>query len=60
MRNKLKGMSVPAAIRQLRRIKMIEMIEGRSTRSMPTRLNAEQEEILRKLGVPISEIQMRM
>jgi transposase len=60
MRNKLKGMSVPAAIRQLRRIKMIEMIEGRSTRLMPTRLNAEQEEILRKLGVPLSEIQMRM
>jgi transposase len=60
MRNKLKGMSVPAAIRQLRRIKMIEMIEGRSTHSMPTRLNAEQEEILRKLEVPISEIQKRM
>jgi transposase len=52
MRNKLKGMSVPSATRQLRCIKMIKMMQGNNTRSVPTRLNAEQKEILRKLGVP--------
>jgi transposase len=52
MRNKLKGMSVPTATRQLRCIKMIEMTEGSSTRLLLTRLNAEQKEILQKLGVP--------
>jgi transposase len=52
MRNKLKGMSVPAATRQLRCIKVIEMTEGGSTRLLLTRLNAEQKEILQKLGVP--------
>lgn len=52
MRNKLKGMSVPTAMRQLRRIKMIELIEGGGTRMLPTRLNFEQKEILRKLGIP--------
>ena len=53
MRNKLKGISsVPTAMRQLRRIKMIELKEGGSIRLLPTRLNAEQKAILRKLGVP--------
>jgi len=52
MRNKLKGTSVPAAIRQLRQIKMVKMEEGERTRFLPTRPTDEQKEILRKLGVP--------
>jgi transposase len=52
MRNKLKGTSVPAAIRQLRQIKMVEMVEGGNPRTLPTRPTTEQKEILRKLGVP--------
>ena len=55
MRNRLRGMSVPAAIRQLRCIKMIEMVEGKDAHPLPTRLNAKQKEILRKLGVSIPE-----
>lgn len=53
MRNKLEGTSVPAALRQLRRIKMVEMVEGKDKRLLPTRPTAEQKEILRKLGVPV-------
>ena len=54
MRKKLAGVgvSVPAAIRQLRRIKMVEMVEGDQMRTLPTRPTAEQKEILKKLGVP--------
>ena len=52
MRNRLKGLSVPSALRQLRRIKIVEVVEGNDTRILPTRLNAEQKDILRKLGVP--------
>jgi len=55
MRKKLAGMSVPSAIRQLRRIKMVEITEGNTRRALPTRLTTEQKEILRKLGVPAPE-----
>lgn len=55
MRNKLKGTSVPTAIRQLRRIKMVEMVEGENLRRLPTRATMEQREILRQLGVPTPE-----
>ncbi|NVN92609.1 MAG: IS1634 family transposase [Desulfuromonadales bacterium] len=55
MRKKLAGMSVPSAIRQLRRIKMVEITEGNTKRALPTRLTTEQKEILRKLGVPAPE-----
>jgi len=55
MRKKLKGMSVPAAIRQLRRIKMVEMVAGENKQTMPTRVTAEQKNILHKLGVPMPE-----
>jgi transposase len=58
MRKRLAGMSVPAAIRQLRRIKMVEVIEGEKIQALPTRLTAEQKETLKKLGVP--EPQMKM
>jgi len=53
MRNKLEGTSVSAALRQLRRIKMVEMVEGNEKRLLPTRPTAEQKEILHKLGVPV-------
>jgi len=52
MRNRLKGVSVPTALRQLRRIKMVEVVEGNNTRILPTRLTAEQKDILSRLGVP--------
>jgi transposase len=52
MRNKLKGTSVPTAVRQLRQIKMVEMVSGGKTSKVPTRPTAEQKEILHKLGVP--------
>lgn len=52
MRKKLKGTSVPTAIRQLKRIKVVEMVEGENLRRLPTRATVEQKEILRKLGVP--------
>jgi hypothetical protein len=52
MRNKLKGTSVPAAIRQLRQIKMVEMQSGETTRKVLARPTPEQKEILSKLGVP--------
>lgn len=55
MRKKLAGMSVPLAIRQLRRIKMVEITEDNTRRALPTRLTTEQKEILRKLGVPAPE-----
>lgn len=55
MRKKLKGTSVPAAIRQLRRIKMVEMVAGENKQTMPTRVTAEQKDILHKLGVPEPE-----
>jgi transposase len=53
MRNKLKGTSVPMAIRQLRQIKMVEMVSGGKNSKVPTRPTAEQKEILHKLGVPV-------
>lgn len=53
MRNKLAGTSVPAAIRQLKRIKVVEMLEEKRSRTLTTRTTAEQIEILRKLGVPL-------
>jgi transposase len=53
MRNKLAGTSVPAAIRQLKRIKVVEMLEGKRSRTLTTRATTEQMEILRKLGVPL-------
>ena len=52
MRNRLKGTSVLTAVRQLRQIKMVEMESGGSTSEVPTRLTAEQRDILNKLGVP--------
>jgi len=52
MRNKLKGTSVPTAVRQLRQIKMVEMVSGGKTSKVPTCPTAEQKEILHKLGVP--------
>ena len=53
MRNKLKGGSVPTAVRQLRQIKLVEMVSGGTTSKVPTRQTAEQKEILHKLGVPV-------
>lgn len=53
MRNKLASTSVPAAIRQLKRIKVVEMLEGKRSRTLTTRTTAEQMEILHKLGVPL-------
>jgi transposase len=53
MRNKLKGISVPTAVRQLRQIKMVEMVSGGKTSKVPTRSTAEQKEVLHKLGVPV-------
>jgi transposase len=52
MRKKLKGTSVPVAIRQLRQIKMVEILDAGSKRILPTRSTPEQKEILRKLDVP--------
>jgi transposase len=52
MRKKLNGMSVPAAIRKLRQIKMVEILGGDGKRLLPTRTTPEQKEILAKLGVP--------
>jgi transposase len=52
MRKKLNGTSVPAAIRQLRQIKMVEIIDADGKRLLPTRTTPEQKEILSKLGVP--------
>jgi hypothetical protein len=51
MRNRLKGMSVPAAIRLLRQIKMVEIVDGVGKRMLSTRLKAEHKGILEKLGV---------
>lgn len=51
MRKKLNGMSVPAAIRQLRQIKMVEIIGGDGHLILPTRTTPEQKVILAKLGV---------
>lgn len=51
MRRRLKGTSVPAAIRQLRRIKMGEVAMGEKRTLTPTRPTSEQKELLRKLGV---------
>jgi transposase len=52
MRKKLKGTSAPVAIRQLRQIKMVEIIDANGKRLLPTRTTPEQKEILLKLGVP--------
>ena len=54
MRNKLKGMavSVPAAIRLLRQIKMGEIMVGEETLMTPSRPTDAQKKILRALGVP--------
>ena len=52
MRKKLGSTSVPAAIRQLRQIKMVEIIDSDGKRLLPTRTTPEQKEILLKLGVP--------
>jgi len=60
MRNKLQGTSVPAAIRQLRQIKVVKIEDGEKTRSLPTRPTDEQKEILRKLGVPAMGIDRQM
>jgi transposase len=53
MRNKLKGTSVPTAVRQLRQIKMVEMVSGGKTSKVLTRPTVEQKEVLNKLGVPV-------
>jgi transposase len=53
MRNRLVDTSVPVAIRQLKRIKVVEMIEGKRSRTMTTQFTKEQMEILHKLGVPL-------
>ena len=53
MRNKLAGTSVPTAIRQLKRIKVVEVLEGKRSRRLTTRSTSEQMEILGKLGVPL-------
>jgi transposase len=58
MRKRLAGTSVPAAIRQLRRIKMVEVVEGERKRALTTRPAPEQKEILKKLGVPVPEAEM--
>ena len=55
MRNKLASTSVPAAIRQLKRIKAVEMLEGKRSRTLITWSTAEQKEILHKLAVPLPE-----
>lgn len=52
MRKRLNGTSVPAAIRQLRQIKMVEIIDADGKRLLPTRTTPEQKEIISKLGVP--------
>jgi transposase len=52
MRKKLNGTSAPVAIRQLRQIKMVEIIDANGKRLLPTRTTLEQKEILLKLGVP--------
>jgi len=52
MRKRFDGTSVPAAIRQLRQIKMVEIIDAGGKRLLPTRATPEQKEILSKLGVP--------
>lgn len=54
MRNKLKEMavSVPAAIRLLRQIKMGEIMVGEQKLVTPSRPKEAQKEILRALGVP--------
>lgn len=52
MRKKLNGTSVPAAIRQLRQIKIVEIIDADGKRLLPKRTTPEQKEILRRLGVP--------
>lgn len=59
MRKKLSGTSVPAAIRQLRQIKMVEIIDADGKRLLPTRTTPEQKEILLKLGVPEPAIAQR-
>lgn len=51
MRRRLDETSVPAAIRQLRRIKMGEIVLGERKTLGPTRPTPEQRELLRKLGV---------
>ena len=51
MRNRLKGMSVLTAIRLLRQIKMVEIVDGVGKRMLSTRLKAEHKGILEKLGV---------
>ena len=51
MRRRLDGTSVPAAIRQLRRIKMGEIVAREQKTLTPTRPAPEQRELLRKLGV---------
>jgi transposase len=56
MRKKLNGTSVPAAIRQLRQIKMVEIIDADGKRLLPTRTTPEQKEILLKLSVPAPAI----
>jgi transposase len=60
MRKRLKGMSVPAAIRQLRQIKMVEIIDAHGKRLIPTRITSEQREILRNLDVPEPVIEQKM
>jgi len=52
MRKRLNGTSVPAAIRQLRQLKMVEIIDLDGKRLLPTRTTPEQKDILLKLGVP--------
>lgn len=54
MRNKLKEMavSVPAAIRLLRQIKMGEIMVGEEKLMTPSRPTDSQKKILRALGVP--------
>ena len=52
MRNRLADTTVPTAVRQLRRIKMGEIVAGGRKTLTPTRPSAEQRELLRKLGVP--------
>lgn len=52
MRKKLKDISVPKAIRILRRIKVVMVSSPEKTALVVTRANKEQMEVLRRLGIP--------
>jgi hypothetical protein len=52
MRKKLSGISVPKAIRILRRIKAVKVSSPEKTTLVVTRAKKDQNEILRRLGIP--------